>query len=279
MHGGAAVEARRNHLHLYWNAPTQESDTQKQIGFLELALRRKYGGIVIVPDETFAFRTPIQQAIAKSVPVVVVDNELGIQPERYLSYVLNDEVAGGQLAARRVAQIVGGKGSIAILGANPHLQSLNTRELSLVHTLAVESPGIHIAVREIGDLSVPHEQQTAERLFHSDHPVDAIIALSASSMRGAYYACLESDRPKRIRIIGFDQERLPAVKAGEIDSVVIQNTYELGKIAIDHITAQIQGRPVSERVYVKPILLTQENFDSIDLRRITRFPMFPWNEQ
>src|SRR5437868_8783159 len=59
MHGGVAIEAVRNQFHLYWNAPVQEGDTQKQIGFLELALQRHYAGIVIVPDETFAFRTPV----------------------------------------------------------------------------------------------------------------------------------------------------------------------------------------------------------------------------
>lgn len=279
MHGGAASEARNHHLHLYWNAPTEEGDTQKQIGFLELALDRHYAGIVVVPDETFAFRTPVQRAIESSVPVVVINNELGLPSERYLSYVLNDEAEGGQLAARRVAAILHGNGSIAILGSNPHLQSLHKRELSLERTLAIEFPQIHITVRKLGDMSVPHEQQAAEQLFDAAHPVDAIIALTATSMRGAYYARIETTRSKLIPIVGFDQERLPAIKAGQIDSIVIQNTFEIGRIALSNIAAQRQGKPVAERVYVKPVLLTQSNFDSPELKHITRYPMFPWSDQ
>jgi ribose transport system substrate-binding protein len=279
MHGGAAAEARKHHLHLYWNAPPEEGDTQKQIGFLERALNRHYAGIVLVPDETFAFRTPVQHAIDNSVPVVVINNELGLPSERYLSYVLNDEVEGGRLAARRVAAILHGKGSIAILGTNPHLQSLHKRELSLERTLATEFPQIHIAVRKLGDRSLPHEQQTAEQLFDAAHPVDAIIALTTTSMRGAYYAQIETQRSRSIPIIGFDQERLPAIKAGEIDSIVIQNTFEIGRIALSNIAAEKAGDPVAERVYVKPILLTRANLDSPQLKRITLYPMFPWSEQ
>jgi ribose transport system substrate-binding protein len=279
MHGGVAVEAVQDHLHLYWNAPVQEGDTQRQIHFLELALKRNYAGIVIVPDETFAFRTPVQKAVEDSVPVVVVDNELGIHSDRYLSYVLNDEAAGGRMAAERIIHILHGQGSVAILGADPQIQSINAREISLERTLAAEAPQIHIAVRELGDLSVPHEQQAAERLFHADHPVDAIVTLSATSMRGAYYARIASENPKRIPIVGFDQERLAAIKAGDIDSVVIQNTYAIGQTAIQHIASQLQGRSVPEKVYVEPILLTSANYDDHDLRPITRFPMFPWSEQ
>ena len=53
---------------------------------------------------------------------MVVGTELGIDPDSNLSYVLNDEVAGGRLAARRLGLILAGQGAVAILGLDPKLR-------------------------------------------------------------------------------------------------------------------------------------------------------------
>ena len=47
---GAAIVAHRNGVHIYWNAPTQENDVERQIGFVSLIVERQYGGAVIAPD-------------------------------------------------------------------------------------------------------------------------------------------------------------------------------------------------------------------------------------
>jgi ribose transport system substrate-binding protein len=265
-HAGAADAARARGMAIYWNAPTRTHDVQKQIALLETVVARGYRGIVLAPDETLALRTPIKTALSTHIPIVVVGTELGIDPASNLSYVLNDEVAGGRLAARRLGTILSGQGTVAVLGLDPKLRSMSLRDRSFEDTLAAEFPRIRLVARRPGQASAAQEQETAEELFQSGIKVDALVALSADATRGAYYALIEFSRAGTTRLIGFDQDLLPPIRNGGLDSVVAQDTYEIGRLAIEQIDGEMRGAQIAEKRVVQPKLLTRENIDSPEMR-------------
>ncbi len=267
-HAGAANAARARGMTVYWNAPTRNHDVQKQIALLEKVVAQGYRGVVLAPDETLALRTPIKTALTAHIPIVVVGTELGIDPASNLSYVLNDEVAGGRLAARRLGAILGGQGTVAVLGLDPKLRSMSLRDRSFEDTLATEFPGIHLVARRPGQSSAAQEQETAESLLQSGVNFDAIVALSAEATRGAYYALIEFNRAGTIRLIGFDQDMLPPIRNGGLDSVIAQDTYEIGRLAIEQIDANLRGDQVAEKRTVQPKLLTRENIDAPEMRLV-----------
>lgn len=267
-HAGAAAVARSHGLNLYWNAPMRDDDTQTQISLVEKSVDRGMAGIIVSPIETLPLRTPIRRVLAGGVPVVVIGTELGIPAGPKLSYVLNDEQAGGQIAARRVGLILQGKGNIAIVGIGPELKSNTARERSFETTLSSEFPGVHVVVRRLGLSSVPQEQHDAEELLASSEPLDAIVALSLASTRGTYYALAEFAKVHIIKLVGFDQDLIPPIRDGGIDSVVVQNTFEMGRIAMELMNREIHGTSGSEEVKVEPVLMTRENVDSAEIRQI-----------
>jgi len=273
-HAGAAAVARNRGFDLYWNAPMRDDDIQTQISLIEKSLDRGYTGIIVAPIETLPMRTPIRRVLARGVPAVVVDTELGIPPGPQLSYVMNDEQSGGRMAARRIGAILDGHGDIAIMGINPPLMSNTLRERSFEDTLAREFPAVHVTVRKFGLSSVPQEQQVAEQLLSSGEKIDAIVALSLASTRGAYYALVEFDREKIVKLVGFDQDLIPPIRTGGIDSVVVQNTFAMGRIAMNLIDGEIHGRGGSE-VLVQPVLMTRENLDSPEVRQILNLSWWP----
>lgn len=267
-HAGAAAAARARGMTVYWNAPTRTNDVQKQIALLEKVVALHYRGIVLAPDETLALRTPIKRALATRIPIVVVGTELGIDPDSNLSYVLNDEAAGGRLAARRLGLILGGHGTVAILGIDPKLRSMTLRDKSFEDTLAAESPRISVVARRPGQAIAAQEQETTEELFRSGITFDALVALSSEATRGAYYALTEFNQAGTIHLIGFDQDLLPPIRNGGLDSVVAQDTYEIGRLAINQIDGKLHGTTVPEKVIVQPKLLTRENMDSAEMRPV-----------
>jgi ribose transport system substrate-binding protein len=277
-HAGASDIARGHGMSIYWNAPTRANDVQRQIALLEkVAAKRYYRGIVVSPDETLALRTPIERLLAKRIPIVVVGTELGIAPDSNLSYVLNDEVAGGQLAARRLGFVLGGEGSVAVLGLDPKLWSITLRERSFEETLATEFPHIHVVARRIGLANVPQEQQVTEELLQNDPTLDALVALSAESTRGAYYALVEFNKTPAIKLVGFDQDLLPPIRTGGLDSVVVQNTYKMGQQAVELIYGKLHGAAVPDKVIVPPRLVTRDNIDSPAMQQI--FSAHWWGDQ
>ncbi|MBS1804123.1 MAG: substrate-binding domain-containing protein [Acidobacteria bacterium] len=267
-HAGAAMVARSVGLNLYWNAPMRDDDIRTQISLIEKSVERGMAGIIVSPIQTLPLRTPIRRVIAKGIPVVVIDTELGIPSGPHLNYVLNDEETGGRIAARRIGSILHGQGKIAIVGIQPELKSNTIRERSLESTLNREFPGIHVLIRRLGLSSVPQEQHSAEELLSGSTSLDAIVALSLAATRGTYYALAEFSKAGEIKLVGFDQDLIPPIRDGGIDSVVVQNTYELGRAAMETMNRQMHGSPSPAQLKIQPVLMTRENIDSAAIRQI-----------
>ncbi|HEX5315146.1 MAG TPA: substrate-binding domain-containing protein [Candidatus Kapabacteria bacterium] len=266
-HAGAAHVARSKGMEVYWNAPTREDDVEGQIDLLENVVGRHYAGIIISPDQTLPLRSPIRRIVAQGLPVVVVGTNLGIAPNAKLSYVLNDDAAGGQMAARRLGKILNGKGSIAILGINPQLTGITVRERNFESTLEQEFPNIKVVERRLGYYSVPQDQQVAEDILNRGELIDAIVALSHISTRGAFYALVEFDKVRSIKLIGFDQDLMPPIRTGGIDSIIMESSYDMGRVAMQNLDAEIHGRIAPGVSVVAPLLMTRENLDSPVIRQ------------
>jgi ribose transport system substrate-binding protein len=274
-HAGAAAVARSIGMNLYWNAPMRDDDTLTQISLIEKSVDRGIAGVIVSPIQTLPMRTPIRRVLAQGIPVVVIDTELGIPSGSKLGYVLNDEQAGGQIAARRVGTILHGKGTIAIVGIQPELNSSTVRERSFESTLSREFPDIHVVARRLGLSSVPQEQHNAEELLAGSKSLDGIVALSLASTRGTYYALSDSGRVGAIKLVGFDQDLIPPIRDGGIDSVVVQDTFEMGRIAMELMNREVHGTATATEVRVAPVLMTRDNVDSARIRKILNLSWWP----
>jgi ribose transport system substrate-binding protein len=274
-HAGAAAVARSVGLNLYWNAPMRDDDMQAQISLIEKSVDRGMAGIIVSPIQTLPMRTPIRRVLAQDIPVVVIDTELGIPSGPKLGYVLNDEAAGGRIAARRVGLILRGKGNLAVVGIQPELNGNTLRERSLEATLNSEFPGIRIVARRLGLSSVPQEQHNAEELLAGGESLDAIVALSLAATRGTYYALAEFGKARTIKLVGFDQDLIPPIRDGGIDSVVVQDTFAMGRIAMELMNREIHDVSGPREFSTEPVLMTRENVDSPEIRQIETMSWWP----
>ena len=267
-HAGTASALYSRGMDIYWNAPMRDDDVQMQIALVEQSLKRRYAGIIVAPIETLPMRTPIRRVMMQGTPVVVVGTDLGIPPGPGLSYVMSDEEMAGQMAARRLGAILNGIGNVAIVGIRPQLTSCLERERSLEATLAREFPGIHVVLRRFGLASAPQEQLAAEEILSGNEKIDAFAALTLVSTRGVYYALGATGREKSVKLVGFDQDLLPPLRTGGIDSVVAQNTYAIGRIAVEQLDREMHGAPTAGVTRIPPVLMTRENLDSPEIRGI-----------
>lgn len=279
LHLGAAETARDNGLHVYWNAPADEGDPDKQLSLLASCSKRGFRGVIFAPDETFAARSAVLQLVSNQIPVVIVDDDLGPPAGQYLSYVSTDENLGADMAASRVAEILHGRGSIAITGISPRLESGISREASFEKALALRAPNIKIVVRRFGDALVTHQQQLAQDILDSEEPVSAIVALSGTATRGAFFAKLAENPHSTIPVIGFDQDLLMPILSGDVDSIIVQDTRTIGHVAMRNLVAQMKGKSVPGNTKVPPLLLTRQTFTSRKIQSLWEFSKYRWSSQ
>lgn len=267
-HEGAARAAAEAGLQIYWNAPTREDDVQRQIALVERIIDQEYAGLILSPDQSLALMTPVRRAIAHGIPTVILGSPLPMKPGGKLIYVLSDDALAGQMAADRVGKLLHGKGTVAVLGIDPDISGVLDRERSFEKALAAGYPGIRIAAKRMGSFNVPYEQQIAEEVLAAHPDLGVILAVTTDATRGAYSALTEMHLAGKVKLIGCDQDLLTPLTTGEMDSIIAEDTYEMGYRAADLLARVRQGKPVPALTRVSPKLITKDNLSSPEMRRI-----------
>lgn len=267
-HAGAVFAADRAGASIYWNAPTSEDDVQAQIALVNQVIDNKYQGLVLAPDQSLALITPVHRALARGIPTVIIGSPLSIPAGRNLFYILNDDTEGGQIAAQRVADLLKGHGTVAVLGINPNIAGIMIRARSFEQYLAQNFPEIHIVDKRIGTFNVAHEHQEAEDTLKANPNLDVIVALMGATIDGTLSALGARPDNHSIKVIGFDfSPLLPSSNQQKyLDSVIQEDTRAMGEQAVDLIHARLLGQTVPPILHVHPKLITPENINTPEVQ-------------
>lgn len=267
-HSGAELAAEERGIKIYWNAPTREDDVQGQIALIERVIDKQFAGLILSPDQTLALMTMVRRAVSKGIPTVIVGSALPLEPGGKLSYVLSDDEEAGRMAGTRIGEILHGEGRVAIVGIDPDIAGILDRVRSFEATLAEQYPDIHITEKRMGSFNVPYEQQTTEEILASHPDLNAILAVTSDATRGAYSALTELHKAGIVKLVGCDQDLLLPLTTGEIDSVIAEDTYQMGYRAVEILSQQRQGKTVVSLTKIKPQLVTKDNLNTPEIRRM-----------
>jgi ABC-type sugar transport system substrate-binding protein len=109
VHAGAEQAARElGNVEILWKGSQNENDTAGQIEVVESFIAQRVAGIVLAPNDSSALVDSVRTAKKQGVPVVIFDSGLE-DPDAYVSYVATKNERGGELAARRLAEVLGVK--------------------------------------------------------------------------------------------------------------------------------------------------------------------------
>lgn len=269
-HAGVETAALTTGESIYWNAPTREDDVEAQVTLVDrIVSSGQYSGLVLAPNQTFSLISPVRRAMSKGIPTVIIGSPLSIPPGGDLFYILNNDEVGGELAAQRVAGLLHGHGTVALLGINPDVTGIMIRARAFERSLSENYPGINIVEKRMGSFNVPHEQQVAEDTIRANPSLDAIVALMWTSVDGTLSALDSMPEGHSIKVIGFDSaEALRFAQKPNLDCVIQEDIRSMGQQAIELIHSRLLGRSVPALVRLPPKLITRDNLNAPEIRRM-----------
>jgi ribose transport system substrate-binding protein len=266
-HTGAEAAAASTGASIYWNAPTREDDVEAQIALVDRVVGANYQGLVLAPDQALSLITPVRRALAHGIPTVIIGSPLPIPAGRNLSYILNDDAEGGRLAAERVAELLNGHGTVAVLGIDSDVTGIMIRARAFEQALAPHYPGIRIVEKRMGSFNVPHEQQVAEDTLRANPNLDVIVALMSTSIDGTLLALDTMGEKRPVKVIGFDVGGLPPFdQYKNLDCVIQEDARAMGQQAIELIHSRMLGQTEPQTVRLQPRLITRQNIKSPEVR-------------
>jgi ribose transport system substrate-binding protein len=273
-HSGAESAAQALGSQIYWNAATREDDVEGQISLIERVIHGEYEGLVIAPSNALALISPVREALTRRIPTVIIGSPLSLPAGDGLYYVLNDEEAGGRIAAQRVGLLLHGSGSIIVLGIDPAIKGIIIRARSFERSLSENYPNIRVVDSRAGSFSRQHEQQITDDILTRGVALDAVVALNWTSAFAALTTLENHPSDHSTKVIAFDPESLPFA-AKSLDSIVMQDTRGMGDRAVRLIDSYRKGLPVPGVTMFPPVLVTRTNLASQQVRRLTAMDWQP----
>ncbi|HEV8265126.1 MAG TPA: substrate-binding domain-containing protein [Gemmatimonadales bacterium] len=287
IHAGA-IQAERElrdqgaPVTIIWKGPLREDDREQQVQVVEGFLSQGVQGIVLAPLDSRALVRPVEEARRAGVPTVIIDSDL--ESDSTVSFVATDNRKGGQLAADRLGELLGGKGNVLLLRYAEGSASTTARELGFLEVLRSKYPGIAVVS---ADQYAGPTRETAKRasenlLNRYGGDLQGIFTPNESSTIGMLLALQDIRKAGSVRFIGFDASGIliDAIRARQLDGVVVQNPMRMGYLGVKTMADYLRGKQVERRIDTGVMLVTPTNLDSAATQALVNPPIARYlNEQ
>ncbi len=185
IHAGALKAAEESgNAEIIWQGPPKEDDRTDQIKLVQNAISIGVDGIVLAPLDSKALVSPVEQAIEKGIPVVIIDSAL--ESKKIASYVATNNYNGGVLAARRLGELLKGEGKIILLRYAVGSASTDEREKGFTDTMEKEFPKISYVSKDqyAGATSDSAQQRSQSLVTRFRGQFDGVFCPNESSTLG-----------------------------------------------------------------------------------------------
>jgi ribose transport system substrate-binding protein len=268
IHAGAEKAAQETGVKIFWNGPEREGDREKQIQIVEDFIVRKISGIVLAPNDRKALVPSVEKVFEKNIPCVIIDSE--IDTDKIVSFVATDNYKGGVIAARRMGEILDGRGNIVVIRYAPGSASTEKREAGFIETIEKEFPEIKIVDTKYGLDTVETALQATEDMLTKNSKLDGLYACNESTSVGALRAMQSQGRSGKMKMVGFDAGELliEGLKSGAIDSLVVQNPYKMGYEGVKAVVAKLDDKDVPGHLDTGVELVTLERLEEPEIKTL-----------
>jgi ribose transport system substrate-binding protein len=280
IHAGAIQAARELSaegvpVQIIWKGPLREDDREQQVQVVEGFLSQGIQGIVLAPLDDRALVRPVEEARRAGVPTVIIDS--GLESDVMISFVATDNRKGGQIAAGRLGELLGGRGKVLLLRYAEGSASTAERERGFLERLRSQYPGIELVS---SDQYAGPTRETAKRasenlLNRYGRDLQGIFTPNESSTIGMLLALQDIGMAGKVKFVGFDASAIliDAIRARQLDGVVVQNPMRMGYLGVKTMADHLRGRPVERRIDTGVMLVTAANLDSAATREIVNPPI------
>ncbi len=253
VHAGAVKSSWANGVNIVWDGPPNETDIAEEMQIAETMINRQVDAIALAPSDRSAFKIVLNRAAAAHIPVVIYDS--GLDSNRYVTLVETDNYAGGELGADRLGKLLHGAGKIVMIKTTPGGASTMAREDGFRHEIHAKFPKIQIVDERFGMASIAQSLDAAENMLTAHPDLAGIFCSNESGTEGAAQAL--KARGSRIKLVGFDSSPmlLEELKAGIVDSLVIQDPFKMGETAVDAAVKAVRHEKTTKEIFLPPRLI------------------------
>jgi ribose transport system substrate-binding protein len=262
IHAGALKAASETGVEVIWMGPQREDDRQLQIQVVQNFISREVDAIVLAPLDARSMVRPVEAAVSRNIPVVIIDS--GLESDAQSSFVATNNFEGGRECARRLAEIMDYKGNAIMLRMQEGAASTTEREEGFLAEIREIAPEINLlSTNQYAGATMEKALQVSQNLLNRFPEVEGIFTPNESSTQGMLRALQTAGRAGDIHHVGFDNNDvlLEALETGVIDGLLLQDPFDMGYRGVMTAVAVLNGEPVEQQVDTRMMMITPDNMN------------------
>ena len=273
IHAGGREAAEEADVRLLWRGPLREDDRNAQIETVENMINLGVDAIVLAPLDNVALQTPVRQAVAAGIPVVIIDSDL--EGDAHIAFVATDNRAAGERGGHHLAELLEESGRVIMLRYQEGSASTMHREQGFLDAME-QYPNITVvSANQYGGATTETAYQASENLLaplHADGglSIDGIFCPNESTTFGMLRALQDGGLAGSVHFVGFDSsdQLVHALQTGQLHGLVLQDPIRMGYLGIQTAVAALRDEPFESEIDTGSVVATPDNLSDETIRSL-----------
>ena len=273
VQAGARSAGNEYKVEILWNGPPNETDYSRQIEIFDSMVARHVDGIAVAAADRNALNGSLDRAAREKIPVTVFDS--GVDSTNYMTFVATNNYEAGQMAARKLAELIRSKGAVGMIMHAPGSASTMDRERGFQDVMAKEYPGIRIVAQQFGMADRAKAMAAAENILTAHTGLSGLFASSEPSSVGTSQALKSRGLAGKVKFVAFDSSEglIDDLKSGVIDALVAQDPFRIGYEAVKTVVDKLNGQTPPKRMDLSAKMITKPDLEKPEIHKLLYPPI------
>ena len=229
-----------------------ENNDAKQLMDLVDFQKRHSDIIILNPTHGASVVPGIEMAAMNKIPVITVDRKSA--GGKILCHVASDNIQGGRMAAKLVADLLKNKGRVIEIEGIPGTSPAHDRGYGFNDEIK-RFNHIKVVAREVANFDRKQAEQVMTKLLNENVSFDAVFAHNDNMILGVADALSQVELSANKILVGFDaiKDAVHAVKTKRISATIAQHPQAMGRMALEIAAKHFRGETIPSNV---PITLS-----------------------
>lgn len=212
-----------------------DADLISYQNYIRSVIAKNPAGIALTCNDTIGLIDVINEAIEAGIPVVTYDSDSS--GSKRLSYLGTGNINAGAVAAKFIAEQVGHKGDVAVIGSPSGAENMIERIDGFVNYIEQNEPNMKVVAVEDGKADSVESSKVTASVLQAYPNIAGFYTTSAQMGSGVATAVEEAGKAGEVVICSFDTDNatLDAVKSGVITGTVVQGVELMGYWALQFL--------------------------------------------
>ena len=240
---GAEQAADEYNVTITFEGPDNETMVDRQIDMLAAALANNPKAIGFAALDSQAAIPLLKQANDKGIPIIAFDS--GVDSDIPVSTATTDNLAAAGLAADKMAEMLGGKGKVAVVAHDQTSRTGIDRRDGFVNRIAEKYPDIEVVTVQYGQGDHLKSTEVTKAILTANPDLNGIFGTNEGSAIGVVNGVQELGTEGLV-IIGYDSGKAQkdAIKSGLMAGAITQNPVGIGYETVKAAVAASKGESV-----------------------------------